>query len=300
MRSRSIWFLALLLIALLTACGAPAEEVALTTAPAATIAPGSTEAAGAPAVPTEANTPEAANTTAAADMPTTAPEPTLPPVAPSEPVDEVLTFEGAAGLPIVAGFHAPGGSGPFPGVILLHMLGSDRRAWTETGLVDALAGAGYAVLAVDMRGHGETGGAAEWVLAAEDLALVWDAFAARDDVDETRTAVVGGSIGANMALRLAADRPAVRAAVLLSPGLDYRGVTTEDQMAHYGARPILLVASEDDPYSADTVAALDEAAAGASELVVYTTAGHGTNMLSAEPELTPRIVEWLGSQLAAQ
>jgi len=263
MKSRALLLIALL-AAILAACGAPAEKAGPTAAPA-----------------------------------TAALEPTLV-EPPSEQVNEVLTFEGADGLPIVAGFHAPGGPGPFPGIILLHMLGSDRGAWTETGLVDALVGAGYAVLAVDMRGHGETGGAADWALAAEDLGLVWDAFTAREDVDEARTAVVGGSIGANMALRLAADRPAIRAAVLLSPGLDYRGVTTADPMARYGARPILLVASEDDPYSADTVAALDEAVEGESELLVYATAGHGTNMLSAEPELTPRLVEWLGSQLAAE
>jgi dipeptidyl aminopeptidase/acylaminoacyl peptidase len=269
MSKQAFSLLAALLVAMLAACGA-SPNTTESAAPDATTAPDTTTGA----------LPELAATRGGAE--------------------QILTFEGAAGLPILAGFYAPDGAGPFPGVILLHMLGSDRTAWTEAGLVDALVEAGYAVLAVDMRGHGATGGEADWALAVEDLGLVWDAFAARDDVDETRTAVVGGSIGANMALRLAADRPTIRAAVLLSPGLDYRGVTSEDQMARYGARPVLLVASEDDPYSAESVAALDGTAAGESELALYQTAGHGTAMLRAELELTPRIVEWLGSHLAAE
>ena len=100
-----------------------------------------------------------------------------------------------------------------------------------------LVAAGYAVLVVDMRGHGETGGAQDWTLAADDLGRVWDAFAALETVDESRTAVVGASIGANMALRLGADRADVGAVALLSPGLDYRGVTTCLLYTSPGGRP---------------------------------------------------------------
>lgn len=210
---------------------------------------------------------------------------------------EVLTFEGADGLAIAATLTRPSGTGPFPGVILLHMLGSERGVWADVGLVEALAGAGYAVLAVDMRGHGETGGAADWALAADDLGRVWDAFVALDSVDDARTAVIGASIGANMALRLGVDRPGVGAVVLLSPGLDYRGVTTAELPVAYGDRPLLLVASEDDAYAVDSVRALAESAAD-PRVEMYATAGHGTNMFAAAPELTPLIIGWLDDQLA--
>ena len=88
------------------------------------------------------------------------------------------------------------------------------------------------------------------------------------------------------------------AVALLSPGLDYRGVTTEEQLVAYGGRPLLLVASEDDPYSADSVRALAEAAEGAT-VQLYDDAGHGTNMFATEPELTGLIVGWLDEQLTA-
>ena len=211
---------------------------------------------------------------------------------------EVMTITTADGLPIQATLLTPLTSGADPGVILLHMLGDDRTVWGEVGLTADLVAAGYAVLVMDMRGHGETGGAQDWALAADDLGRAWDAFAALETVDAARTAVVGASIGANMALRLGADRADVGAVALLSPGLDYRGVTTEDQLVAYGGRPLLLVASEDDRYSADSVRALAEVAGGAT-VQLYENAGHGTNMFAATPELSVLIISWLNEQLTA-
>jgi dienelactone hydrolase len=213
---------------------------------------------------------------------------------------EDMTIEGAGGLAIAGTLTRPAGDGPYPGVILLHMLGSDRSAWEEVGLTGALAGAGFAVLAVDLRGHGETGGVVDWELAPDDLARVWEAYAAREDVDEMRTAVVGASIGSNLALRLGADIPEIGAVVLLSPGLDYRGVTTNDQMDRYGERPVMLVASQDDPYSAASVDALAESAEGDLLTQIYSSAGHGTAMVAAEPDLTVLIVEWLSQYLMSE
>jgi len=248
--------------------------------------------------------------TAALATTTTPVEPTRPAAATMavEPTDtagvapvgsvEEMTVEAADGLPIRATLLAPLTSGADPGVILLHMLGDDRTVWGKVGLAADLVAAGYAVLVVDMRGHGQTGGAPDWTLAADDLGRVWDAFAALETVDEARTAVVGASIGANMALRVGTDRPEVRTVVLLSPGLDYRGVTTQELLDNYGQRPLLLVASEDDAYSADSVRALAEAASGAT-VQMYEDAGHGTNMFAAEPELAALIVGWLDDHTAA-
>ena len=274
---------ALLLLLVLAACGGgnvvevtqTADELLATAAPA-------TEP---PVEPTR--TPAATATSAPTDVPV-----------PVVGAAERMTIAAADGLPIQATLLTPITSALDPGVILLHMLGDDRTVWGEVGLAAELVAAGYAVLVVDMRGHGETGGAQDWALAADDLGRVWDAFAARDDVDEARTAVVGASIGANMALRLGAERPDVNTLVLLSPGLDYRGVTTEDQLAAYGERPLLLVASEDDPYSADSARVLAEAAGGAT-VHIFDAAGHGTNMFAAAPELSMLIIDWLDEHVAA-
>lgn len=213
---------------------------------------------------------------------------------------EDLSVTAADGLLLRTTLYAPGRGRPAPGVILLHMLGSTRAAWKTTGLVDALLANGMAVMTVDMRGHGETGGTADWTLAADDLQRVWDTFAARPEIDGKRTAVVGASIGANVALATAAEQPAIQTAILLSPGLDYRGVTTADQLATYGDRPLLIVASNEDSYAADSSRTLAEQAGAAAQLTLYEGAGHGTQMFNREPDLVGLIVAWLAERLTGR
>ena len=205
---------------------------------------------------------------------------------------EARSFIASDGLEIQTTYATPGGEAPFPGVILLHMLGSNRQIWETTGMIDALRLQGYAVLAIDMRGHGETGGDRDWEVARNDFSMIYDQFVQFPEVDGENTAVIGGSIGSNMSLALGVDRPEIETAVLLSPGLDYRGVTTDDLITQFGERPILIVASEEDGYSADSSRALFETAVSA-ELELYNGAGHGTTMLSNEPELTQLILSWL-------
>jgi hypothetical protein len=98
-----------------------------------------------------------------------------------------------------------------------------------------------------------------------------------------------------MALRTGAIIEAINTVVLLSPGLDYFGVTTEDALAVWGKRPLLIVASEEDSYAANSSRTLAEQAPGEVVLQMYQSAGHGTNMFNAEPELTMQIVEWLAN-----
>ena len=210
--------------------------------------------------------------------------------APESSLIEPVTFIGAEGLVIHGTQYRFVEGTAAPAVILLHMLNGNQKAWEP--LIPALTQAGYAVLTIDMRGHGLTGGDKDWVLAEQDLTMVWDAFTQDLSIDATRTAVIGGSIGSNIALLTAKNRPEILTAVLLSPGLDYRGVTTPDAAGAYGDRPLLIVASEEDGYSADSSRQLDSLASN-STLEMYDGAGHGTNMLGREPALTPLLIKWL-------
>lgn len=225
-------------------------------------------------------------------QPTSAPE-----TAVLQPLIEDVTIAAADGLPLHATYYGPGGMGPFPGVLLLHMLGSNRQVWDEVGLADTLVTNGYAVLALDMRGHGDSGSSRDWDQADDDLQRVWAYFVGRDEVDGERTAVIGASIGSNMALRTGANEPAIKTVALLSPGLEYRGVTTDDAIVQYGTRPILIVASEEDSYAAESSKTLAEVAAGEVELIMYDGAGHGTNMFAPQPDLTDSLINWLKTHL---
>lgn len=211
-------------------------------------------------------------------------------------IEDGIRVEVADGLEVVGTLYKPAQSGVrLPGVLLLHMLGSDRTAWEEFAFRLALEG--FVALAVDMRGHGDTGGDRDFNKAAQDLQQVWEYFSKRPEVDGDSTAVVGASIGANMALVTAAKKPAIDTVVLLSPGLVYREVSTEDAIIEYGDRPLMIVASSEDTYSAQSSQQLVELSAGGANLLIYAGASHGTNLLASQPELAGEIIGWLDSHM---
>lgn len=178
------------------------------------------------------------------------------------------------------------------GVVFVHMAGHTREEWSS--LADKVYRQGVAVLTLDLRGHGASlGGAAPGTLTDADyLKMTSDvaagvAFLRSKGV--ARVSLVGAELGANLAINVAAADPAVGAVVLLSPGQVVKGVPTTDATRGYGARPLLLVASNDDAYSARTIGALAAVATAEDPIKLYDTAGKGTKMLVREPTLEPLI-----------
>ena len=184
---------------------------------------------------------------------------------------------------------------PAPAVLMLHQRGRDRTTWDALAL--RLQAAGYAVLTVDQRGHGATGGAEDWALAQEDARDALAMLSELPGIAPGQLIVIGASVGANLGLNACAELPGCAAAVLLSPGLDYRGVTTAGAMARLGARPVLIVASEGDGNNPADSITLERMAAGDHQLVILPEAGHGTDMLLKTPDLAERVVAWLGARV---
>ena len=82
-------------------------------------------------------------------------------------------IEASDGLYLVGTYYSPVDiPPPWPGVILLHMLFGDRTSWDD--YARQLASTGYAVFALDMRGHGETGGLVNWEFAENDIQQIWN------------------------------------------------------------------------------------------------------------------------------
>jgi len=233
----------------------------------------------------------AASTNTATPQATITPMPTVTPLF-DEP--EIVMIEGVDRITSTATFFPGEGIAPWPGIILLHMSGDDRHVWEENGFADLLIENGYAILAVDIRNHGDSGGDASWDKGEADVRRWWNYFTKRDDINGEQTALVGGSIGANLALFTGMQKTAVRTVVLLSPGLDYNSAPVADAVVEYGERPILMVASEDDLFPAvEDVGEMAQLAQGEIQTILYEDAGHGTNMLVAKPELAETILDWL-------
>jgi pimeloyl-ACP methyl ester carboxylesterase len=181
---------------------------------------------------------------------------------------------------------------PAPAIVFVHMLGRSKDDWDA--LATQLADAGVVVLSVDLRGHGRSSGTMAVLppmLGDVRAALMW--LGGRANVAAGGIAVVGASLGANLAALVAADSLQVRALALLSPPLDYRGMRIDGStMKKVGARPLWLAASAQDPYALRTLKELISDA-GPREQHVSAAAAHGTNLLAADPELARSLVDWL-------
>jgi len=185
---------------------------------------------------------------------------------------------------------------PAPAVILLHMLSRSRDDWRA--VADRLAEAGVHALAVDFRGHGESG-SGDPTDGRQLSRFVLDVRAARAFllsleglVDTAAIGVAGASVGANVGLLEAADDEAVRSLVLLSPSLNYQSLRSEAAMQRYADRPVLLVAGADDPYALRSVKALAAVGDGIREMRTVEEGGHGTIMLARQPDLAGAVVDW--------
>jgi alpha-beta hydrolase superfamily lysophospholipase len=207
-----------------------------------------------------------------------------------------VSFRSSDGAVLAGSFYEPSAR-PAPAVILVHMLTRTRRDWEPVAM--RLASEGIAVLAFDLRGHGEStpapteeGGAPPAM--ARDVAAASQFLSSRSDVLRDRIGLAGASIGANLALVDAAADPTIRSLVLLSPTLDYRGVRIEASARKY-TRPMLLIASRQDAYSWRTVRELTnpkDKAASSRESIIVEGAAHGTGLFARDSRLIPSIVDF--------
>lgn len=202
----------------------------------------------------------------------------------NEQAPEKISIENSEGVKLVGELYRPTQSKK--GVILFHMLGGSKKDWG--GLIDQLVENNLTVLAADLRGHGESAGRdSDYQLMREDV-IKWISFLNNRTGDQ-EVFLIGASIGANLAVEAAQNDSGVKKIVLLSPGLDYRGINIEEAIAQIKI-PTLAIASKEDQYSFSSTGTLKEKN-NAIETVELENAGHGTSMLSAS--IVEKISDWL-------
>ena len=122
----------------------------------------------------------------------------------------------------------------------------------------------------------------------------------RPDVIPVRVGFCGASIGASLVALEAAQMPGVVSMALLSPATEYRGLRMDAALRKYPGRA-LFVYSDDDGYAQRSTAELIKigpsgprggAAGGPREVLALSHAGHGTTMLTRDPDLARALVDW--------
>lgn len=200
-----------------------------------------------------------------------------------------------------------------PTFILLHETGRGKESWYY--LAKAMARRGIGMIAVDLRGHGNSqnpppGAEAHWrKFRAEKnlndwISMVQDVDAAmaylKDAGVPAQSIGLGGAdVGSSIALRYAAIHKDIRGIFMLSPGLSYREVLTVNAMRLYGKRPILMIVGADDKRSMAETPILYQFAKNAAgpenAILLNVEREHGARMLLVNKGLITKVVEWMES-----
>ncbi|MFT5291819.1 MAG: pimeloyl-ACP methyl ester carboxylesterase [Planctomycetota bacterium] len=160
-------------------------------------------------------------------------------------------------LTLAGSWFAPRKKGqPVPGVVLVHDAGSDRSSMD--GVADRLRKDGFAVVSVDLRGHGESASSdldwsaldegeqnAQWAFAQRDVNAAVNWLLAQNDVHSTRLTVVGHGAGCALAVRHMRDDENAIAVALIEPKAECFGFKVNRDLADLEGLPTYIVASRE-------------------------------------------------------
>lgn len=197
-------------------------------------------------------------------------------------------------------------------IVTLPMRGATRSSFTK--IVEALSDKHPEVsfLNFDLRGHGQSTIRGSDTLShlsmsrAEYTQIPHDIKAAlrilRKEKKELRKLpiiMIGASIGANSAAILANIEDRVKAAAILSPGMDYLGLIPGPHVKMTDGKRLLYVVGQADRYSYISADSLHEITAGEKALHVYNSRYHGTNIPNNSKEALADLLEWIDETLVA-
>lgn len=208
-------------------------------------------------------------------------------------------------------------------LVLLHMFRSDHTAWEP--ILGELARRGITTLSIDMRGHGKnlTGPGGEDLgkrVVERDEAtfrsMYKDAFAAIDWLTKAgyqpaHIGLFGASVGCSVAIDAAHRREGLGPVAVLTPGVNYLGVNSEEHLKDWGSRRLLIVSSAEEAPGGPAllVAQLErqfkqrkakdpKAEDGVTYMVIDQSGIHGTRMFGKVEGIEATLAGWFEEEFA--
>ncbi len=194
-----------------------------------------------------------------------------------------------------------------PGVLLVHQFQETKEQWDA--YVPELVAHGWIVIAIDLRGHGASGpqtGAltdllSDPVQAPLDVqaGLAW--LVGDGGADPTRIAVVGTSIGANLACVASANGYGALVSVAVSARDTATASLADKALADLTFSGLFILATEDDGDGAQaaTADAFFEVTTEPKQKMVLPGTAHGKNLLLDHPDAVQAIYTFLDDNLVA-
>lgn len=195
-------------------------------------------------------------------------------------------------------------------ILLLHSLGYNSSRWAD--FASNLADAGYAVVAVDLRGHGKS------VYTSKLNRQSWSNYKKEvfkkypDDVMRTLAAVkanhpfisfedwgiVGADVGGSTAVLVAEKaKSKPKTIVLISPHQSHKGLFIPLAIAEMGNIPILTISSTGDKTCLAEQKSLQKYAQADYVIKNYDVNTTGMLMVTSNPNIAAFIKNWLESKV---
>jgi alpha-beta hydrolase superfamily lysophospholipase len=171
-----------------------------------------------------------------------------------------------------------------PAVLLVHSYMRSHADW------DVVAGrlheAGFAVLAIDLRGHGASVGSIpsdSLQPFTRDVKAAVDWLKRQPDVVSTHIGIAGLNLGTTLAIIEAGADSAVRSLALVSPASEFRGLHADQAMRSFAARS----------GASRSARQLAEITPGVRDLrIVENVSANGRALLADQPDLAGALVDW--------
>lgn len=197
--------------------------------------------------------------------------------------------------------------GKLPLVVFIHQGGSSKKEWTTQPIWQTLIKQGYAVLAFDLRQHGDSEVDRDDITdlfnnpkrAPLDLLAVLKFVRKDPRIDNTRIAILGASVGANLAVMAASeDKYHIKSVVAMS-GKVAAAQNLSGAKSTLQPKNAFLIASEHEQGGLRKEWAQQwfNVTQGHRKLSIAPGKAHGSFILSESPDLNQQIVDWFKQTL---
>jgi pimeloyl-ACP methyl ester carboxylesterase len=180
-----------------------------------------------------------------------------------------------------------------PTIILAHQLYTTRHSWQP--VISPLIGGHYNVLAIDIRGYGDSSSSINWHHAVTDMQLWFDWLRTGGGVRPDAISTMGSSMGSTLAIVGCANDVLCKTAIAISPGWDYYGIQIEDALTSgLNTRPMLILYAERDRWPSVGMPLIEEAATNPLIIERFPANTHGMDLIKLhEEEIIEMIIDWL-------
>ncbi len=218
---------------------------------------------------------------------------------------EEFTLNTEDGFALAATLLTPADKGPNPAVILIHQGGSNRSEWLF--FHEQLLSQDYVILSYDIRGMGASpkeSNAGKTVdniynapdQATLDLKAAITLLEAREDVDKNRIAIIGASVGGNLAV-VGAGIMNIKTAVAMSGKTDaVLNLAGDKNMPLHSTYYISSMESNGE--RTGWAREMYDMTEGRRKIsIIDDSMGHGVSIFKDAPELKDKIIQWLKETL---